>query len=121
VEECMKSIIDVYNDGQDKYRATLLKDGRIQLMDKYSIIYYIGTYEFIANPRYAVIETIGKDKETRDDFKKWFKGKTGNRFIVDNYWIMMKYAVSGFLEKPAEQMLKGYWEEYLINRFKERE
>jgi len=93
-------IIKAYNEGQKKYKA----------IDHSSFPHL---YEFINNPKYAVVETLEKNGQVRVDFcKKWnfTMLKEQNRIVY----------LSGIKRYMNKQMLQGYWQEYILEKIKER-
>ncbi len=115
----MKSIQEVYNQGQKEFKFKGWYRGMIQL----SPVGCIGKYEFIGNPEYALVETLSKDKETREDFLKWLYKKEYYDISVD----IAQYPPSigcGGIEgcdgeswEMTKQMLVGYWQEYILERW----
>ena len=99
------NIIEKFNKGQKKYKVLIWSNYYITIHDTTIITkgveseWLIGIYEFIANPKYKVIETLSMDKKIREDFWKMMEEYTFTKRVHKDF---------------TKQMLKGYWEEYII-------
>jgi hypothetical protein len=136
----MKSIVETYNNGQDRFV--------IDHIDKYTVWYYedgeyynTGKYEFIGNPEYKVIETLAKDKETMElfyerykdiEFLKQFLDLLKYDYCFDCKKDMIKQSnviyrcdtcntlrvLKNIDDSNDNRMLQGYWQEYILERIK---
>lgn len=141
----MKPVKEVYNQGSHDF---YIEDIRYDTDDGYivSIIWMPNTpdnyfFEIALEKltldyenKYKFIETISQDKETRDDFLRKLKKENvwqNIQFKKTNQYLFFKDETDSraglfritnehsIIENQAKQMLRGYWQDYCINRFKE--
>lgn len=116
----MKSIVKVFNDGQKLWKIGGFVSGGQDYGIRVNNImsdYWIekGIYEFINNPKYALIETLSKNKKTMDNFM----AQVGNGILYEEKEKRFYLPMGRNIRWLTTQMLKGYWEEYIINRLRE--
>lgn len=124
----MKRIVAVYNSGQKKYEIDHFDNKSIvgdivfiTFEDKGDECYTaIGIYEFFNNPKYDVIPIMMKDKETRQDFARYMaKNNDCDKYdSFGSFWHEYKRGMIYLKWEYSKEMLKGYQENYLIDRLK---
>jgi len=108
------NIIKAFNEGQNKYdmRKFDVKTFSLQLVEmKTGRFTDMPIYEWINNPKYAVVETLSSIEAVRDDFREWMKMK-GTYYTTSDTILLCGIPVYRF----EKQMLKGYWQDYILKQ-----
>lgn len=132
------NIIESYNKGQDRYFAEWNKINgyivgvKIQDLDSdgesgkliHPKLFDISLEEFIADFKddYKVVETLAADKKVRELFWRWMVEHMYGEHCENDLLFAETKGDDGWdrgILKPTKQMLQGYWQEYIINKFRE--
>ena len=93
--ETLKRVVDIYNQNQKRYKASITNDSVSQIEVKenlhQSVVYYPSIYDFLYNPKWKFAETF---------FKTYWTGK---------FSIMWQYSWKKMVLEPNPiRYLKGF-------------